>query len=394
MLCILLLTGTAGCSGTGEIRETIEQTVKEVIKKEFPEKKISKEEAAFYYGYSSLEEEERKVYRQIVKGVEEFAEEIEISPVSEEQLEAIANMVMVDHPDYFWTEGAFEYSQKSRVDGSVAELKIRPVYLLSKEEAEAMQPQIEAKAQEWIAGISQDADTYEKIKYVYETLIREVNYDENNEQNQNIRSVFLEGSTVCMGYAKATQYLLNKMGVFCTLVTGDIIKPEYIGSAGTTRHAWNLVKIGEEYYYVDTTWGSPGYLGNENSENIGMDIYYSYLCCNETTLAFTHKADDSIPLPACTDDSYNYYKQKGCWYETYDRNQIYHVIQEAIRSKSSMTEFRFASLEAYQQAVTDIAEGTLIKEVVQNADFLPAGEMVSWNIYYRESDCHLAVIWN
>ena len=97
-------------------------------------------------------------------------------------------------------------------------------------------------------------DTYEKIKYIYETLIRQVEYQEDSGQNQNIRSVFLEGKTVCMGYSKAAQYLLNRMGIFCTLVTGTV------NGDRPSSHAWNLVKIGEEYYFMDVTWGNPGYL--------------------------------------------------------------------------------------------------------------------------------------
>ena len=64
-----------------------------------------------------------------------------------------------------------------------------------------LQNQIEAKADQWIQGAPQ-GDTYERIKYVYETLIDQVEYQEDSPQNQNIRSVFLEGKTVCMGYSR------------------------------------------------------------------------------------------------------------------------------------------------------------------------------------------------
>ena len=65
------------------------------------------------------------------------------------------------------------------------------------------------------------------------------------------------------------------------MVTGTI------SDGSNSGHAWNLVKIDDCYYYVDTTWGSPGYTDAENS---GIDVLYSYLCCSDSTLKPTHKA--------------------------------------------------------------------------------------------------------
>ena len=269
-------------------------------------------------------------------------------------------------------------------------MKVMPDYLMNQEEAEQVQAKIEKKAQEWLSGASQEADTYEKIKYVYETLICNVDYEADSPDNQNIQSVFLEGRTVCMGYSKATQYLLNKMGIFCTLVTGTASDGAQQGNADT-GHAWNLVKIGDEFYYVDTTWGNPGY---SDAQDVGVEIFYSYLCCNEDTLAPTHKANGDIPLPECRNDGYNYYKNKGCWYETYDRNQIYQVMLQNVSGEHHTTELRFASREAYEQAANEMVKGTLLQEAVQNSSQLSPGQQVSWQIYYGGWDNLIVIVWN
>lgn len=349
------------------------------------EKEVTEEQEAFYYGYQTLSEEEQKVYRQLIAGLETFEKEITLSSITQDRLKVVAEMVMIDHPEYFWTEGGFQYYEEIWPGGAAACIKVQPDYLMESEEAQKIKKEIEATAKEWLMGLPSQADTYEKIKYVYETLIRQVRYDESSPNHQNIQSVFLDKSTVCMGYAKATQYLLNQMGIFCTLVTGTV------ADGSDSGHAWNLVKIQDSYYYVDTTWGNPGYADAGDS---GIDVIYSYLCCSDSMLRPTHKADGTIPLPACEDDSYNYYKRKGCWYETYDRTKIYEILSQTINGKPHMTEFCFASWEAYNQAVADMVDGTLLQDVIQNIGSLSPGQQVSWKIYYGGWDKLLVIVWN
>ena len=395
MLIIVLSAGTAGCSSrdieeaADLFRETVQDTLNtgkenaEEDTKEIPEKEITQEQSAYYYGYSTLDEESRKVYRQLAAGIESFQEKIPIDPISQEQLEKVMRVLMADHPEYFWTDGTSSYTYQELPGGSIQNMEVQPEYQVAGQEARNLQNQIEAKADQWIQGAPQ-GDTYERIKYVYETLIDQVEYQEDSPQNQNIRSVFLEGKTVCMGYSKAAQYLLNRMGIFCTLVTGTVTgeKP--------SSHAWNLVKIKDQYYYMDVTWGNPGYLNPVENDAY---ISYSYLCCNWDTLAPTHVPDDTIPLPSCEDDSYNYYKNKGRWYDSFDWDQIYQVIQSDLVQGAEMTELRFAGEESYATATEALVDGNLIQEAVQNSTAVAPGQMFSWQTYYGGSDYLIIIVW-
>ena len=379
-----MLTGLSGCSHVEDsidlFRETVQNRLSSQEEEETitrPEKEIPQEQAAYYYGYNSLDEEAQKVYRQLAAGIENFQEEIPVDSTSQEQLEKVMRVLIADHPEYFWTDGTSSYTYQELPGGRAWNMEVRPEYQVGSQEAQTLKAQIEAKADQWIQG-APEGDAYEKIKYVYETLIDQVEYQENSPQNQNIRSVFLEGKTVCMGYSKAAQYLLNRMGIFCTLVTGTVTgeKP--------SSHAWNLVRIG------DVTWGNPGYL---NPVEDDAYISYSYLCCNEETLAPTHVPDDTIPLPSCQDDSYNYYKNKGRWYDSFDWNQIYQVIQEDLVQGAEMTELRFAGQESYDLAAEALVGGSLIQEAVQNSTALMPGQSFSWQTYYGGSDYLIIIMW-
>lgn len=377
-LIIFLIVSLSGCLQKFGSESLIEE--------ELQERQIDASEEVLYYGYQSLSKEEKKVYRQIAEGLEQQEVEIRITPLSEERLMTVFNMVMIDHPEYFWIEGEFQYTTVEDLnENTKTAIQLMPVYTVEKEQTESLKQQIEQQADAWIAEIDASFDAYEKIKSVYELLIREVEYDETSLYNQTIQSVFLEKKTVCMGYAKATQYLLNKMGIFCTLVTGNIL------DEANSSHAWNLVRIGENYYYVDTTWGSPGYNAQGDREEA---ISYSYLCCSDKIISATHKANEDILLPSCTDESYHYYRRKGCWYETYDKQRICDVLKRDIETNSPKTELCFQGEEEYQQAVQDLVEGNLIQEVIQKTSILSPGQQVSWQISYGGKDNLLVILWN
>ena len=54
----------------------------------------------------------------------------------------------------------------------------------------------------------------------------------------------VNGKTVCSGYAKAFQFILQNLGYESILVAGE-------GADGL--HAWNMVKIDDDYYYFEVT---------------------------------------------------------------------------------------------------------------------------------------------
>ena len=76
------------------------------------------------------------------------------------------------------------------------------------------------------------------------------------------------------------------MGMFCTYITGTI--------TNGGDHGWNMVRIGENYYYVDVTWGDPVFVNKIDGEGTDTAINYNYLCCTQTELFRTHVPSDAV----------------------------------------------------------------------------------------------------
>ena len=209
------------------------------------------EEGGSRFAYESLEAPEQIWYLEIEQALGEMEGTVKLSTdpleqgLDEQDIDKIFQCVMIDHPEIFYATG-YTYTKYSRGEKTVG-IDFAGSYELTEEEAIVRAEQIRKITADWIRGIGEDKSEYEKVKAVYEQIIFATDYDLNAPDNQNICSVFLEGASVCQGYAKATQYLLNHLGVMCTLVQGTVDTGE--------AHAWNLVRVDGDYYYVDTTWG-------------------------------------------------------------------------------------------------------------------------------------------
>ena len=304
------------------------------------------EEGGSRFAYESLDAQEQIWYQEIEQALGEMQDTVKLSTepleqgMDEQDIDKIFQCVLIDHPEIFYTTG-YTYTKYSRGDKTVG-IDFAGTYELTKEEAAERAEAIRNVTTEWLAGIAETASEYDKVKAVYEAVIFSTNYDLNAVDNQNIASVFLGGASVCQGYAKATQYLLNHLGVMCTLVQGNVDTGE--------SHAWNLVQVDGSFYYVDTTWGDASYRMEDGNEQGGLpEINYDYLCVTTQDLLRTHRIDSVVPMPECTDIQANYYVREGAYFTSYDTEQMREVFDRAAAEDRTDITLKCADELSYQE---------------------------------------------
>lgn len=309
------------------------------------------------YAYSVLPNSQRTVYKEIDKAVKNHDEMTLLSTSDAKLIEKIYQCVMADNTGYFWVHG-YSYTTTSTILGG-AKTKFYPKYLMTSEEAEEKQKEIDAVANEWLSGISMEAGDYDKSKYVYELLANNVNYDYTTTgdiKNQTIESVFLKKSSVCQGFSDAAAYLLKKLGVSSCVVTGKA----YTGEA----HAWNLVRLDGKYYYMDSTWGNGTYKTNTD---IQKHINYAYLNSDYDTFSRTHIADDYFELPKSNEFTDNYYVKEGLYFPTEDRIGEADALREMWDSGGSECSMRFGTDEAYLDAFSYLVDQYGLRNTIPEA---------------------------
>lgn len=287
--------------------------------------------------HDALNDTQKQIYDEVLDAILNQKESVMVSTVDEKELEVAYDAVNADYGGLFWVSG-YIYTQYKISDIRTG-LKFTPQYTMSLEERENAQAQVDQKAAEMLGGISNADSDYAKAKYVYETLARGVEYDSEAENNQNILSVFLGGRTVCQGYACATQYLLNQLGVSCVVVTG---------STDGTPHAWNMAVLDGEPYYLDTTWGNARYL-NGNDELAGI-VNYDYLNVTTAEITKTHRIETDFPLPECQDNLDNYYVKEGFYYTDWYPDEIGALYRNAWESGIPVVSVKFADAALYSEA--------------------------------------------
>ena len=326
------------------------------------------------YYYNNLPEGLHEIYREMYVHIMMNEDSGDImSKVSADDFWKAYYAVLADHPEIFWV-GSSAQIKESGLTKEVVSYSFETT--VPTEARASMKENLEAAADGCIMQISADATDYQKIKYVYEYLIDTVEYSSGSADSQNIQSALLYRASVCAGYSKAFQYILNRMGLFCTYVTGTI--------KDGGDHGWNMVRIGGNYYYVDVTWGDPVFANRMDHIDSGQTKNYNYLCCTEYDLFKTHVPSDAIPLPSCTSDDYNYYKLNGFYYEYYDYNTIYNALMQSVWNGNSSIVLKFGSQEAYDSARYELFEGSLLDD--PGAYLMQINGVTSWNYKYHTDD--------
>lgn len=118
----------------------------------------------------------------------------------------------------------------------------------------AQENQVDSKLQDVYASLNlsdPSLSELQKVYKIYDWIANNVSYDYENLNNTSVKTKYaaygalIDGKAVCQGFANLFYRMCLDNGIDCRIVTGK---------ANGGDHAWNIVKVGESYYYADVTW--------------------------------------------------------------------------------------------------------------------------------------------
>lgn len=144
---------------------------------------------------------------------------------------------------------------------------------------------------------------YDKEIAVHDYIVKNCMYGfpEVRDDVYTAYGVLVTKMGVCDGYAEAFYLFMSCLGIECDIVVGDTCEG---------LHAWNQIKLDDNWYHVDLTW-------DDSLPDMGEYVKHSYVNLTDEVLDKTHSWEHQF-YNRCSSDSYNYYKKSYYFYEDYD----------------------------------------------------------------------------
>lgn len=357
---VILQPFSASAGALGQIRSIAKSIIsgepKEVEELRQMEVAQSEEGHQEYY-FKQLTEEEQRVYRELLKGIRAREKEFYLTISDDDSIDRSYHAVLKDYPEIFWVHNREKIYKTTYSDSDYC--VFTPGYTYTDGEIDEIQTAMEQSFQEVRALIPEDASDYEKVRIVYTYVIDHTQY-QTGEDDQSIAGVFWKKSAVCAGYAGAVQYLLERLDIPCIYVDGST-------KGSTEGHAWDIVKIGQEYYYVDATNGDqPDFLNGDAAQlEEHKTIIYDYLCPFPEEYEKTYTPSEELTVPACTAKDLDFYVLNQGYFEDYSWQDIYDYCKMRLDNGAAVVRFKFGSQEAFSEACQELLDDGVVQNVAQ-----------------------------
>lgn len=257
-----------------------------------------------YFYRNRLNPQQRKIYDDIFDALQNWRGEVPMpSGWSIEDIYDIYTMVLRDCPLFFHAHVGIGLSTG-----------IRPIlhikYLINQRQYQDLSRQVQdfvLTSKGKLKGIL----TYQQVKSIHNSIVRHVIYYGIDEpDSHNVIGTILKRRAVCESIAKAFKLICDASMIPCIVVFGRSESTDgkewgtVSDDSSEDNHAWNKVKIGQNWYNVDVTFD----LGAAETLGKGT-IRYDYFCRSDAVFNADHRASCSF-LPASPKD-HSVYKASG-----------------------------------------------------------------------------------
>ncbi len=218
------------------------------------------------------------------------ADETTLVPFDASQMETKVNVSEPENlPSLFLTEEDANYAYElAYLTGDYSSLDEKQMQVLS--------------IAEQIIDQCQGLSDYDRALFVHDYLTATTVYGFAQEP-YSAYGALVEHMAVCQGYAYAYKLCMDLMGIPCITVGGTADNGEEVLS-----HAWNMIRLENQWYHVDTTW-------NDATTSVEYGSWcHLYFCVNDAFISQNHVWTDLVQsihgmeeIPEASDASMFYF---------------------------------------------------------------------------------------
>lgn len=166
---------------------------------------------------------------------------------------------------------------------------------------------------------------FDKVRILNDYVVLMTKYSFDGFNPYSPASIITLGSGVCNAYTLFLNALLLEAGIESKVLIGYV----------NIGHAWNLVKVEDRWYHVDSTWNDGDNLGGERTTNVDYSYFLKstdYILQSRTiTTKYTEQVASDFPVQF---DRYviNDYVFYTKWYSDEKRNYYEHLYKKSIKN--------------------------------------------------------------
>lgn len=344
LFCLLLVFGVYFLKDNNQVKKFINSTeISKIIygkpfvyTNNYKINKLQVSSADFYF--NKLTDNQKKIYSSVAFNITNLENEVLIkdyivnsdSDIVSQDVNTAISYLLYDHPEVFYLKTDYNISIRKNIFSQ--NLYINLQYdVTNLDELNFKIDQIESEVNKYVNLVNNKND-FDKQLLLHDAIIKDIDYYDfgeniNNipDEYHNIYSAIVKKSAVCDGLTKSMQIVLDKVGIESLLITGVLDQ---------VPHAWNMVKINEDWYHMDLT--SNKYVKKENSKT--TTIAHTYFNVTTEYIMKTHKIDTK-DIPISNKNEYNYYVKTNTVIKENEnfKNRIKDIIK--IQSNRNCIEF-------------------------------------------------------
>ena len=263
------------------------------------------------YYYEQLNKDQQKAYYAIKEGLLKLQDSFMVPMLSKKELSDIYFMIRMDCPEIFYS---VTFSYRYYADSTAVEMV--PQYLFSKDKIKEHRQAMESRVKK-LARQAEGLDEKEKELYIHDFIVKNVKYDKlKKEYSHEIIGALGNGVAVCEGIAKAVKILCDELGIWCIIALSEANPDKGI----KYRHAWNVIRIGGQYYHLDATF--------DNTLSKDDAVRYDYVNLSDKQIFRDHEPV-IWKVPNCPDNDHFYYREKKVSWTT--KEEVQNRTKQAVK---------------------------------------------------------------
>lgn len=214
-------------------------------------------QARLNFFYSQLSNEEKRIYVEIVNSLQKLNKSLKVRTMANNiDFHSVLLAVKEDHPEFFYVNFSaitITMNSFSATIYFVFYYNDIDIYWLMDELSDIV------SNLQVTGNIKQDE--FNIHKFIVNNI--DYSYSDISSESYTIKGALIDKKAVCEGYSKAFKFLCDYAKIPCVVVTGTAIN----SSGKNEKHSWNIVKIKDDFFHVDSIW-------NRNTlENLSLSLY-------------------------------------------------------------------------------------------------------------------------